>query len=148
MHGPLPIDAALDYTAQICDALDAAHSAGIVHRDIKPENILLTRHGVKLLDFGLAKVAHSAVDVDDRTLTATLTTTGQIVGTLSYMSPEQLQAKTVDSRSDIFAVRLVLYELINGSVSLRQLAGKKRPGESRGRGEHRPKLPTREATIP
>ena len=114
LHGPLPIDSALDYAAQICDALHAAHSAGIVHRDLKPENILLTRHGVKLVDFGLAKVAHPAVEIDDRTLTAALTGVGQIVGTLSYMSPEQLQAKTVDTRSDIFGVGLVLYEIITG----------------------------------
>lgn len=109
LHGPLPIDSALDYAAQICAALDAAHSCGIVHRDLKPENILLTRHGVKLLDFGLAKVPQpDAIGIDDRTLTAALTGVGQIVGTLCYMSPEQLQAKTVDARSDIFGLGLVL----------------------------------------
>jgi serine/threonine protein kinase len=116
LRGPLPIDTALDYASQICAALDAAHSSGIVHRDLKPENILLTRHGVKLLDFGLAKVQDdpAAVQIGDRTLTAKLTGVGQIVGTLCYMSPEQLQAKTVDARSDIFGLGLVLYEIVTG----------------------------------
>ena len=115
LRGPLPIDTALDYAAQICDALDAAHSCGIVHRDLKPDNILLMRHGVKLVDFGLAKVPHPAtLGTADGTVTAQLTGVGQIVGTLNYMSPEQLQAKAVDTRSDIFSLGLVLYEIITG----------------------------------
>lgn len=138
LRGPLPIDTALDYVGQICAALDAAHSCGIVHRDLKPDNILLTKNGVKLLDFGLAKVQHPApVDPVDRTQTAQLTGVGQIVGTLNYMSPEQLQAKVVDTRSDIFSLGLVLYEIISGqrafdgdnpaSVAAAILKGEPRP---------------------
>jgi serine/threonine protein kinase len=115
LRGPLPIHTALDYAEQICSALDAAHSAGIVHRDLKPDNILITRHGLKLLDFGLAKMERAAgAGGDESGLTATMTGTTEIVGTLYYMSPEQLQAKAVDSRSDIFSLGTVLYEIITG----------------------------------
>src|SRR5437660_7658470 len=89
LKGPLPLDQALKYGAQICDALDAAHRQGITHRDLKPGNILVTRSGVKVLDFGLAKMA-PAVAAGDNTMTLALTSQGQIVGTLHYMPPEQL----------------------------------------------------------
>ena len=113
IRGPLPIETAVGYAKQILDALDAAHRAGITHRDLKPANILVTKQGIKLLDFGLAK--HDApLKQTDATLTKALTGEGQILGTLQYMSPEQLQAKSVDSRSDIFAFGCVLYELISG----------------------------------
>ena len=115
LRGPLPINTALDYAEQICAALDAAHSSGIVHRDLKPDNILIARHGLKLLDFGLAKMERAAgAGADESGLTATLTGMREIVGTLYYMSPEQLQAKPVDSRSDIFSLGAVLYEIITG----------------------------------
>src|SRR6202140_2471255 len=85
LKGPLPLDQAIEFAGQICDALDAAHVKGIVHRDLKPANILATKAGVKLLDFGLAKLRPSP-PLDGETATAPLTTDGQIVGTLQYMS--------------------------------------------------------------
>ena len=118
LKGPLPIDQALKYAAQICDALDAAHKKGITHRDLKPANILVTKSGIKLLDFGLAKIGQSVKPLDDATLTMALTGKNEIVGTLYYMSPEQLQAQAtgqeIDGRSDIFSFGLVLYEMLTG----------------------------------
>jgi len=107
LKGPLPLAKAIEYACQILDALDAAHCKGITHRDLKPSNILVTRQGIKLLDFGLAK--HSdPVKETDSTLTAVLTGMGQIVGTLQYMSPEQLHGKEADARSDLFGFGCVL----------------------------------------
>src|SRR6266852_4340018 len=82
--GPLPLDKALEYSAQIADALDAAHTKKITHRDLKPANILVTKQGLKLLDFGLAKI-DNPVTVDDQTMAMGLTAKGQILGTLLYM---------------------------------------------------------------
>ena len=118
LKGPLPQAQALKYGAQICNALDAAHKKGITHRDLKPANILVTKTGIKLLDFGLAKTAKTVETSDDATLTRALTGKNEIVGTLYYMSPEQLQAQAtgheIDGRSDIFSFGLVLYEMITG----------------------------------
>jgi Tol biopolymer transport system component/predicted Ser/Thr protein kinase len=113
IKGPLLVDQALKYAAQICDALDAAHAKGITHRDLKPANILITKQGIKLLDFGLAKVG-PAVQVEDATRTMALTGKGEILGTLFYMSPEQLNQQEADARSDIFSFGLVLYEMLTG----------------------------------
>src|SRR6201984_3651840 len=115
--GPLPVDQVLKLGAQIADALDKAHRAGIVHRDLKPGNIMLTATGAKLLDFGLAKAA--APLVSGATLTAAVPTTpvtqeGTIVGTFQYMSPEQVEGKELDGRSDIFSLGAVLYEMLTG----------------------------------
>ena len=117
LHGPVPVSRALELAEQILDALDAAHEKGIVHRDLKPSNILLTKSGVKVLDFGLAKITHDPGD--DPSLTQTeivsLTAKGSLVGTLPYMSPEQVVGRDADARSDIFAFGVVLYELIAGT---------------------------------
>ena len=89
LKGPLPVDQALKFAAQICDALDAAHKKGITHRDLKPANILVTKAGVKLLDFGLAKMG-PAIQAGEGTMTMALTGKGEILGTFQYMSPEQV----------------------------------------------------------
>ncbi|HET8548820.1 MAG TPA: protein kinase [Bryobacteraceae bacterium] len=112
--GPLPLNAALLYGAQICDALHVAHSNGVVHRDLKPENVLLTKSGVKLLDFGLAKLATASSGAEDPAATLPITKVNTVVGTLPYMSPEQLQARTCDCRSDIFSFGCLLYEMVTG----------------------------------
>ena len=113
LKGPLPLDQALKFAAQICDALDAAHKKNITHRDLKPANILITKQGIKLLDFGLAKVG-PVVGADEATMTMALTGKGQILGTLMYMSPEQINGQEADARSDIFSFGLVLYEMLTG----------------------------------
>jgi eukaryotic-like serine/threonine-protein kinase len=118
LHGPVPIAQALELAGQILGALDAAHEKGIVHRDLKPRNILLTKSGVKVLDFGLAKITHAPAG-DSPSLMEThavsLTAEGSILGTLPYMSPEQVEGHVADARSDIFAFGVVLYELIAGT---------------------------------
>jgi serine/threonine protein kinase len=106
--GALPIDQALRYATQIASALEKAHRAGIVHRDLKPANLMIVKHEVKLLDFGLAKDAVHGVD-------PAVTTPGTIVGTVQYMAPEQLRGRDADSRSDIFAFGVVLYEMLTGA---------------------------------
>jgi eukaryotic-like serine/threonine-protein kinase len=123
--GPLPVEQVLKYGAQIADALDKAHRAGIVHRDLKPGNIMLTPTGVKLLDFGLAKTS-SLVDVAAMTVTkaeSPITEQGTIVGTFQYMSPEQVEGRDLDGRSDIFSLGAVLYEMVTGQ---RAFEGKSR----------------------
>jgi serine/threonine-protein kinase len=112
ISGPLPPQEAVRMALEIADALKATHAKGISHRDLKPANILQTRSGIKVLDFGLAKLEYDAALASE---TPTMTTeAGLILGTAAYMSPEQVQGKTVDHRSDIFAFGLVLYELLSG----------------------------------
>jgi serine/threonine protein kinase len=111
LGGPLPVERAVEYAGQILDALDAAHTKSITHRDLKPANILVTKQGIKLLDFGLAKQTVSLAESDE---TLTMTQKGQILGTFPYMSPEQLQGKETDTRSDLFSFGCVLYEMLTG----------------------------------
>ena len=113
LAGPLPLDRAAEYSNQILDALAAAHGKGITHRDLKPANILVSHSGIKLLDFGLAKHGGPLKETD-ATLTQAITGEGEIVGTLQYMSPEQLQGKEADARSDLFSFGCVLYEMLSG----------------------------------
>ena len=115
LNGPLPLSEALGAAIQIADALAAAHAAGIVHRDLKPMNILQSADGVKLLDFGLARLVAGTHTADgDRTQSLLLTGPGEIMGTPQYMAPEQIEGKDADSRTDLFAFGLVLYELLTG----------------------------------
>ncbi len=107
----------LDIAVQTCDALVEAHSRGIIHRDIKPENILLTDRGrVKLVDFGLAKTVSTEPRKGGATAAESLTESGTVMGTLSYMSPEQLRGEHLDERTDIFSFGIVLYEIITGDL--------------------------------
>ena len=122
-RGSLSVDLTLKYGMEMADALDRAHRQGIVHRDLKPGNIMITRSGgpssppgVKLLDFGLAKLKETDRhgDLADLTRSTPLTERGTVLGTLHYMSPEQLEGKETDARTDIFAFGAVLYELLTG----------------------------------
>jgi len=114
--GPLPLDQILKYAAQIADALDKAHRCGVVHRDLKPSNIMLTPTGAKLLDFGIAKpvapLATGTTLMDSPASPATAQ--GVIAGTFLYMSPEQIEGKELDARTDIFSFGAVLYEMLTG----------------------------------
>jgi predicted Ser/Thr protein kinase len=115
--GAMPLPLALRTAVQIAEALDHAHRQGVTHRDLKPANIMLTRAGVKILDFGLAKLRQEPADAMAATLTSTvprLTEAGVIVGTVPYMSPEQIEGRPTDARSDIFSFGVVLYEMVTG----------------------------------
>jgi serine/threonine-protein kinase len=112
-RGALPVDQALSIAIDIAAALDAAHRAGIIHRDLKPANVMLAKAGAKLLDFGIAR------EIPNEPVTATitrgtLTADGTLLGTVPYMSPEQLEGRDADARSDIFAFGAVLYEMLSG----------------------------------
>src|SRR5580658_9295816 len=103
LKGPLPADRALKYAEQILDALDAAHRKGIVHRDLKPGNILLSKQGIKLLDFGLARMTTGPENANAETMTQ-MTQTGAVMGTPGYMAPEQREGKQADARSDVYCL--------------------------------------------
>ncbi len=124
-RGPLPLPEVLRYGTEIADAIDKAHQQGVIHRDLKPGNIMLTKSGAKVLDFGLAKQAQvgsaSASVLTAMTAGKPLTVEGTIVGTYQYMAPEQIEGAEADTRSDIFALGCVLYEMATGK---RAFAGK------------------------
>jgi serine/threonine protein kinase len=119
-RGALPLDQTLRWGGEIADALDKAHRQGIVHRDLKPGNVMLTKSGVKLLDFGLAKAMAPEGAPNDLTSNPTaaaapqLTQEGTLLGTLAYMAPEQLEGREADGRSDVFALGATLYEMATG----------------------------------
>ena len=113
--GPLPPSLAVDLVVQAARGLEAAHALGIVHRDIKPENVMIRRDGLlKILDFGLAKLVSEESRVNAEVTGLFDTVKGQILGTVAYMSPEQARGLLVDARSDVFALGVVLYELLSG----------------------------------
>jgi serine/threonine protein kinase len=119
-NGPLPLDQALKIAIEIADALDKAHRAGMTHRDLKPANIMLTKAGAKLLDFGLAKLHGPAAAISMSGMTRLATATpntarGTILGTVHYMAPEQVEGREADARSDIWALGVVLYEVLTGT---------------------------------
>ena len=118
-RGPLPLAEALTHGAALAQALARAHREGITHRDIKPSNVMLTESGVKLLDFGLAKLRErdsgtEKSPLDDLSTGLALSPEGTLVGTIAYMSPEQLEGRPVDSRTDIYALGLLIYEMVTG----------------------------------
>jgi len=121
-RGAIPLRNAIDYGVQIARGLAAAHEKGIVHRDLKPENLFLTRDGrVKILDFGLAKLAlPQTASTDEKTVTLQGTEPGGVMGTVGYMSPEQVRGQAADHRSDIFSFGTILYEMLAGKQTFRR----------------------------
>src|SRR5262245_29707611 len=115
-RGPVALDRAIVFAGQIAAALDAAHKRGVIHRDLKPSNVMLTAGGVKLLDFGLAKLCdiENEETLQRSTTTIDLTERGTVLGTVPYMAPEQVEGREMDARTDIFALGVMLYEMVAG----------------------------------
>src|SRR5258707_12962003 len=124
-HGQIPLRKAIDYVQQIVSGLSAAHEKGIVHRDLKPENLFITRdERIKILDFGIAKLTSSPQsnnpDISEDATRKVLTNPGVVIGTVGYMSPEQVRGQTADHRSDIFSFGVILHEMITGRRAFRR----------------------------
>ncbi len=119
--GPLPLARAADIALQAAEGVASAHAVGIVHRDVKPENLMVNRQGaVKILDFGLAKLLRPGEVSEDNALDVARTATGMIIGTAGYLSPEQLRGERASERSDVFALGVVLYEMLSGENPFRR----------------------------
>ena len=114
LGGPTGVDEAVRWAAETAEALAHAHGRGVIHRDLKPSNIIVTASGIKLVDFGLAKLREAAAELDPVAATLSLTAEHRIVGTLCYMAPEQVDGRPVDARTDIFALGAVLHEMLTG----------------------------------
>jgi serine/threonine protein kinase len=120
-QGALPQRRAIEYGAQIAQGLAAAHEKSVVHRDLKPENLFITKDGrVKILDFGLAKLVVKTDETAGRTMTSAHTSAGTVMGTASYMAPEQVRGEAADPRTDIFAFGAVMYEMLSGHRAFRR----------------------------